>query len=407
MLTLALTLALAAPPKHPWTSFKPGAWAQYIAGATEYRRGALSLVKVEGTRVTVRGSGGLHEESGWEEAGSGCPACVARAKPMGKRTVQLLGKTLTCELFEFRDREAVRRECRAAGHELPLIIESEPVGEGVGFTITATATDVPFFVSGQKLTGVRYEGTRTSGASMTEVRSSAVPGGLVMQWVENAKTGKTDLRVLEAFGATGHPVEGAVTKSAWHPWASHPAGAWVKVKSGDEVSRTALATVTDTTVSFESAPQTQHARGEHLAASDPTSSFVGVLMIKVAGREYPCVMWLFQGKDQGGGEYTRRDCLSPFARVPLYSEEKASLAGVSYLDTWVAQTLEVPGKVGNHPVSTVRLHRTQKLSNGASSKAEVVVSPDVPGGTVSWSNNYEMNGVLKMEPSQQAVDFGR
>ncbi len=405
MVTLALTLALAAAPKHPWTSFKPGAWAQYIVGDTEYRRGALSLMKVEGSRVTVLGWGALKDESGWEEAGAGCAACVA-SKPAKKRTVELNGKQVSCDVFEYRSESAVKRECRAASFDMPLIIESEPLGDDVGFTMTATATEVPFFVSGKKLMGVRYEGTRTSGATMTEVRSSSVPGGLVMQFVENTKTGKVNLRALEAFGVSGQPVDTAVTKSAWHPWASHSVGSWVKVKGSEGVSRTGLAAVTDTTMSFEGSPKQAHARGEREAASDPTSTFTGVLMVNVAGREYPCVLWMFQGKDQNGGEYTRRDCLSPFSRVPIYSEEKGSIAGVSYLDTWVAKTLEVPGKVGKHDVSLVTLQRTQKISNGASNKAEVVVSPDVPGGTVTWTPHLELNGVLKMEVSQQAIDFG-
>jgi hypothetical protein len=404
MLPLVLTLALAAPPKRPWTSFKPDAWAQYVSGSTEFRRGALSLVKVEGSHVTIRGSGGLENDTGWEEAGVSCPACVAKVRPSGKRTVKLHGKTVSCELFEFRIATDIYRECRAAGFELPLQLENEPIGEGVGYTITATATDVPVFVSGSKLSAFRYEGTRTSGATMTEVRSSSVPGGLVMQLVENAKTGRHDLRVLEAFGVSGKPVDGEVTKSAWHPWASHPVGTWVKMKSGSKI---ALAKATDTTISFEGSPNQAHARGEHEAASDPTSSFMGVVMVKIEGREHPCVMWMFQGKDQSGGKYTRRDCLSPFSRVPLYSEEEGSLAGVSYFDTWVAQTLEVPGKVGKHAVALVTLARKQKISNGASSKADVVMSPDVPGGTVTWTSHLELNGVMTTEVTQEAVDFGK
>ena len=356
MLPLFLALSLAAPPKHPWTSFKPGAWAQYVSGSTEFRRGALSLVKIEGTHVTVRGTGGLKDESGWEEAAFSCPACETKAKPAGKRSVQLNGKPVSCEFFEFRGADEIVRECRAPAFELPLLIEHEPVGEGVGYTITATATDVPIFVSGSKLMAVRYEGTRTSGATMIEVRSSAVPGGLVMQLVENAKTGNHDLRVLEAFGASGFAVGREVTKSAWHPWASHPREAWVTTKEG---ARASVVEVTDTTVTLGGSPDQPRARGQEEAASDPNSDFTGVVMVKIKGREYPCVMWLFQGKDLNGGDYTRRDCLSPFARVPLYSEEKGSLAGVKYFDTWVAQTLEVPGKVGKHAVALVTLERKQ------------------------------------------------
>ncbi len=72
--------------------------------------------------------------------------------------------------------------------------------------------------------------------------------------------------------------------------------------------------------------------------------------------------------------------------------ERGALAGVTYFDTWTAQTLETPGKVGKHPVATMTFVRAQKLSNGATSKAEVVISPDVPGGTVRWTSTLELNG---------------
>ncbi len=71
---------------------------------------------------------------------------------------------------------------------------------------------------------------------------------------------------------------------------------------------------------------------------------------------------------------------------------------MTYFDTWTAQTLETPGGVGKHPVATMTFVRSQKLSNGATSKAEVVISPDVPGGTMRWKAETEM--------SQQALDFG-
>lgn len=128
---------------------------------------------------------------------------------------------------------------------------------------------MPIFVSGQKLSAVRYEGLRTSGAMMTEVRSSGVPGGLLIQLVENAKTGKHDLRVLEAFGTSGE-----VTKSASHPWASHPIGSWVSVKHTSDTARSALAAVTEKSVSLETSKQPQ-SRGERTASSDPSASLSG------------------------------------------------------------------------------------------------------------------------------------
>jgi len=62
---------------------------------------------------------------------------------------------------------------------------------------------------------------------------------------------------------------------------------------------------------------------------------------------------------------------------------------VTYSDTWTAQTLETPGGVGKHPVATMTFVRSQKLSNGATSKAEVAISPDVPGGTVGLDARAE------------------
>lgn len=405
MLTLALALSLTAAPKHPWTSFTKGAWAQYIVGSTDYRRGALVYAGLEGTHVKVAGKGALRDETGWDELGTACPACDKRSTKGSARKVTVGEQTLSCDDVEFKDDLGVTRECRNSTMPWPLVIESAPK-EGVGYTLTLSSTDVPLFISGQKLVGARYEGTRTSGAQMIEVRCAAVPGGLVSQFVENRKTGNHDLRVLEAFGTSGDPVDTAVTKSAWHPWASHPVGAWVKVKGRTDTTRSALAAVTDSTLSFQSDPKQPHALGQYQAARDPTSVFAGVAMVKVSGREYPCVVWTFTAKSPSGEEFVRRDCQSVFARVPLYSEERGGLAGVTYFDTWVAQSLEAPGTVGTHAVATMTFVRSQKLSNGATSKDEVVISPDVPGGTVRWTSKLELNGKTQTEVSQQAVDFG-
>lgn len=406
MLTLALTLSIAAaPPRHPWTAFPKGAWAQYVAGSTDYSRGALVYVGLTGTHVTVKGTGVLNGETGWDELGDDCPACDKRSTKGASRKVKVGDQEVSCDDWDFKTPRAVNRECRAAGRTWPLVIEHAPT-DGVGYTLTLTAVDVPLFISGQKLFGARYEGTRTSGAQMTEVRCAEVPGGLVMQFVENRKTGNHDLRVLEAFGLKGAPVDTDVVKSAWHPWASHPVGAWVKTKGTSDVTRTALAAVTDSTLSFERSPKEPHALGQYQAARDPTSKFAGVAMVKVAGREYPCVVWTFTGK-MGGAEFVRRDCQSVFARVPIYAEEQGGLAGVTYFDTWLAQTLEVPGTVGSHAVSTVTFVRKQKLSNDATSKDEVVLSPEVPGGVVRWTSRHELNGKEVSEVSQQVIDFGR
>ncbi len=62
---------------------------------------------------------------------------------------------------------------------------------------------------------------------------------------------------------------------------------------------------------------------------------------------------------------------------------------------------------GSHPVATVTFVREQKLSNDAVSKDEVVISPEVPGGVVTWTARLELNGKEVSEVSQQVIDFGR
>lgn len=60
-----------------------------------------------------------------------------------------------------------------------------------------------------------------------------------------------------------------------------------------------------------------------------------------------------------------------------------------------------------HAVATVTFARKQKLSNDAVSKDEVVISPEVPGGVVTWTSRHELNGKEVSEVSQQVIDFGR
>lgn len=406
MLALALTLVLAAPPKHPWTSFKPGAWAQYVSGTAEARRGAVTFTGLEGTHVTIRGSGELRDEASWQELGMGCPACV-NPNAVGKRTISVMGKSLSCEVFEFQLEGDVYRQCHAPGHELPLQIEEEVGAQSRVVTLTATDLAVPIFVGGQKLMAVRYETSPSAAYSIVEVRSTAVPGGLVMQIIDNPKTGGHGLRVLEAFGTSGSPVGNEVTRSAWHPWASHPLGSWSKVamKAGKRIDLK-LSAVTDTTVTFESAPQTHHARGEVQAASDPASKLGSLSVVLIAGIKYPCVSWIFEGEEQNRGKFTRRDCVSPFARVPLYSTESWSRVGLTFSEAWIAETVEVAGKLGKHSIGAVTFSRTLQISNGNQSFSKVVKSADVPGGIVTWTN-LEGAGLKKPELWQQAVDFGR
>ena len=143
--------------------------------------------------------------------------------------------------------------------------------------------------------------------------------------------------------------------------------------------------------------------GVSSAAADPTSAFVSGVAVKIGGVELPCLLYTFKGKDQDGAELSQSDCISPFARVPLYSEHQMTIIGITAKDYFTAQGLEAPVKVGKKTVLAMTRKGKQKLSNGGGSEITEVLSADVPGGLVrsEWKPVGENLG-----DTTEALDFG-
>lgn len=372
-LVAVVLVAAPLPGRHPWAHFKPGAWSQYVMGGAEFRRGAVTLKKVGGGKHTLESTGAMEKTNGTSDLGVENASSSAAAKLLRKEKVQALGKEFDCDVYEWKSDTETNTEWVAAGLEWP--VKERYVAPGRDSQWTLAALDVPMFVGGKKLKAARFEGTNPQG-KMRMWRTHEVPGAVVAFETLDEKNQLTSFKILEAFGTSGKPPGAEVAKYHWHPWASHPVGAWRKGTDGEV--KLGAKTATHVTLNKNTV-----ALGQDAAAADPSSKFVGGAAVTIGGEELPCVLYTFLGKELlGTTEFKRTDCVSPFARVPLMSEVKGNVAGTDYLDLYTSLTLEEPMELAGKTIGAQKFRLGQKLGNGGGHERREIYSADVPGGRV-------------------------
>jgi hypothetical protein len=409
LLCSQLALAQVGTP-HPWAKFKPGAWIQFISGETKFTRDTITLVRASPTTYTVKY--GLNGASPELELGLVNASSAPGKKVLRRETLSLAGQAWDCQVVQASSTDWRQTDWVAAGVPFPVKRITERLnckerypGSCDTLEWTLAERDVPMFVGRHALKAYRFEGGGKTVPRQRKWLSTDVPGGEVVVEELDAQGLASYVRVVEAFGLSGAPVGADIAAQAWHPWASHPVGAWSQVRvmmnGKAEESRATLARVAAGTYSLGGADQ---ARGWEAAAADPTSAFKQVAEVTVAGVGYPCIMYGWVGKDQDGLAMGRDDCVSPFARVPLYSVSTGSVAGVSYRDSVTATSLEKPLRVGKQQVMVVEATLRQKISNGATSTRHQVLSADVPGGLVRSESQLGADKPFVLD--REVLDFG-
>ncbi len=393
-MTLMLALVLAAAPTHPWSKFPAGAWAQYQRGdQTAYRQNVLTLSTAGTAAFTTSGTGELKARTG-----------VSTAKVIKHENVTVPAGTFECDVTETSSGAFVIQEWHTP--KVPVPVRSR-FSTGLEWKL-ADLTPVTLHVARQKLTAYRYDGLNAAQARLKRWLSPSVPGQLVVEEEFDAAGLIDKSTMLQAFGTKGSPPNEQLAALQEHPWARFPKGAWVSTKgtfNGKEtITKTTLTALDKLTYTLNGGHA--QALGDLAVAADPTGVFQAGAAVKVGKDEYPCLLFAFKGVDQNKAPVTRLDCVSPFSRLPIYSEHTYTVAGITATDTRQAQDLESPMQLGTRKIGAMKFEERQKLSNGAKSRRDLVLSADVPGWTVSYLSHALEFPKPDVSSATTTVDFG-